>query len=100
MDIIYCKSLIKKYAILLPLLLIQYPLWFGKTGWFDVWSKEKTLEVLQDDLASDKKKLLELKAEVRDFRDGYQSIEEKARYEMGMIKPNERFIQFVVPQKY
>ena len=54
---------------------------------------------MEIDLNDDKKKLLEIKAEVRDFRDGYNSIEEKARYEMGMIKPKEKFLQLVVPNE-
>ena len=35
---------------------------------------------------------------MRDFQDGYNSIEEIARYKMGMIKPNERFLQLIVTQ--
>ncbi|OUT97433.1 MAG: hypothetical protein CBC01_06215 [Betaproteobacteria bacterium TMED41] len=91
--------LIKKYLVFVPLLLIQYPLWIGETGWLDVWEKEKNLHSMEIDLNDDKKKLLEIKAEVRDFRDGYNSIEEKARYEMGMIKPKEKFLQLVVPNE-
>ena len=32
--------LLKKYLVFVPLLLIQFPLWFGETGWLDVWEKE------------------------------------------------------------
>ena len=88
---------VKTKIILLPLILIQYPLWIGETGWVDVWNKEKNLKTLEITLKNDKKKLLEIEAEVRDFREGYNSIEEKARYEMGMIKPNEMFLQIVKP---
>ena len=90
--------LLKKYLVFVPLLLIQFPLWFGETGWLDVWDKEKNLQILQSDLNNDEKKLLEIRAKVRDFKDGYNSIEEIARYKMGMIKPNERFLQIIVTQ--
>jgi cell division protein FtsB len=74
-------------------------LWIGETGWLDVWKKEKNLHILKTNLTNDQKKLLEIRAKVKDFRDGYSSIEEKARYEMGMIKPNERFLQLIVPKE-
>ena len=90
--------LLKKYLVFVPLLLIQFPLWFGETGWLDVWDKEKNLQILQANLNNDEKKLLEIRAKVRDFKDGYNSIEEIARYKMGMIKPNERFLQIIVTQ--
>jgi len=34
---------------------------------------------------------------VRDLKSGYEAIEERARYELGYIKPDEVFVQ--VPQK-
>ena len=88
----------KKYLVLLPLFLIQFPLWLGDTGWLNVWDKEKNLQILQTNLNNDKKKLLEVRAKVRDFKDGYNSIEEIARYKLGMIKPNERFLQLIITE--
>ena len=32
-------------------------------------------------------------SEIQDLKDGLSTVEEKARYEMGMVKPNELFIQ-------
>ena len=94
----FLLSFFKKYLVFVPLLLIQLPLWIGDTGWLDVWDKEKNLQILQTNLNNDEKKLLEIRAKVRDFQDGYNSIEEIARYKMGMIKPNERFLQLIVTQ--
>ena len=92
----FLSLLFKKYLVFIPLLLIQFPLWFGETGWLDVWDKEKNLQILQTNLSNDEKKLMEIRAKVRDFKDGYNSIEEIARYKMGMIKPNEKFLQLIV----
>ena len=34
-----------------------------------------------------------LESEVNDLKDGLSTVEEKARYELGMVKPNEIYIQ-------
>lgn len=79
------------------LLLIQFPLWLGKGGWLRVWD-------LDGQVAAARKKNDELKArnaklnsEVRDLRDGTGAVEERARYELGMIKDGEIFIQILEP---
>ena len=36
---------------------------------------------------------LELEAEVRDLKEGLEMVEEKARYELGMVKPDEMLVQ-------
>ena len=35
-----------------------------------------------------------LAVEVRDLQEGLDMVEEKARSELGMVKPNEIFVQF------
>jgi cell division protein FtsB len=35
-----------------------------------------------------------LAAEVRDLKEGLEMVEEKARGELGMVKPNEIFVQY------
>ena len=35
----------------------------------------------------------QLEAEVRDLKEGLEMVEEKARNELGMVKPNEIFVQ-------
>ena len=36
-----------------------------------------------------------LESEVRDLKDGTGAVEERARYELGMVKQNEIFVQIV-----
>ncbi|MGN1057426.1 MAG: septum formation initiator family protein [Comamonas sp.] len=36
-----------------------------------------------------------LASEVKDLREGKDMIQEKARYELGMVKPNEIFVQIM-----
>jgi cell division protein FtsB len=81
-------------ALAALLLLIQYPLWLGKRG---SWLRVSELET---QVAASRKKTEELKArnakldsEVRDLKDGTGAVEERARYELGMIKQNEIFVQ-------
>ena len=79
------------------LVLIQYPLWLGKGGWLRVWELDR-LVVKQESantvLAS---RNSTLEAEVRDLQEGRQAVEERARYELGMVKKNEVFIQISEP---
>jgi cell division protein FtsB len=35
---------------------------------------------------------------VRDLKEGLEMVEEKARYELGMIKPNEIYVQVSTPR--
>lgn len=79
------------------LLLIQYPLWLGKGGWLRVWDLDQQVTAAKkksDELAARNAKL---NSEVRDLKEGTGAIEERARYELGMIKDNEIFIQVLEP---
>ena len=40
-----------------------------------------------------------LAAEVKDLREGAGAVEERARYELGMLKPGEVFVQIVEPSQ-
>ncbi|MDE2598103.1 MAG: cell division protein FtsB [Rhodocyclaceae bacterium] len=84
--------------ILLGLIaVLQYPLWLGKGGWLRVWSMDQQLEAQQEVNQKLELRNAGLDAEVRDLKNGYDAIEERARYELGLIKPGEVFVQ--VPQK-
>ena len=77
------------------IVLIQYPLWLGKGGWLRAWEMERQLEAQRAT-----NRLLEarngaLAAEVRDLKQGIEAIEERARYELGMVREDEIFFQIV-----
>ena len=80
------------------IVLIQYPLWLGKGGWLKVWNYERQLESQKD--ANQKLQLRNdtVDAEVRDLRSGMEAVEERARFEMGLIKPDEVYFQVVETQ--
>ena len=77
--------------------LLQYPLWLGKGGWYLVWDMDRQLKAQQDVNQKLEERNAGLDAEVRDLKSGYGAIEERARFELGLIKDGELFVQ--VPQK-
>lgn len=85
-------------TLLVLIVAIQYPLWFGKGSWMRVWQLDGQLE---EQRAQNEKRVIRnaaLNAEVLDLKTGFDAIEERARTELGMIKPNEIFFQVLEPQ--
>jgi cell division protein FtsB len=76
--------------------LLQYPLWLGKGGWLRVWDYDRQLQAQREVNQKLEQRNAALDADVRDLKSGYEAIEERARYELGMIKEGEIFVQ--VPQ--
>ena len=88
-------------AILASLIvLIQYPLWLGKGGWLRAWDTDRKVAAQR---ASNERLVQRndaLAADVRDLKQGFDAIEERARYELGMIRGDEVFFQVVeTPRK-
>jgi cell division protein FtsB len=80
------------------ILLIQYPLWLGKGGWLRAWDMDRQLEAQRAKSRGLETRNAALAAEVRDLKQGTEAIEERARYELGMIRGDEVFFQ-IVPGK-
>ncbi|MCX7893386.1 MAG: cell division protein FtsB [Burkholderiales bacterium] len=79
------------------LVAIQYPLWLGKGGWLRVWEVDRQLAAQRAKNAALAARNAALDAEVRDLKEGLEAIEERARYELGMIRDDEIFFQIVRP---
>ncbi len=79
------------------LILLQFKLWLGEGGVRDV----ARLEARVEDQRQQNEDLLqhnaELQAEVEDLRERLEAVEERARYELGLVKPDEEFYQVVPP---
>ena len=73
--------------------LIQYPLWAGKGSWFRVWEIDQQIRAQKEVNGRLQTRNAALDAEVRDLKQGYDAIEERARNELGMIKHDEIFFQ-------
>jgi cell division protein FtsB len=74
------------------LVLIQYPLWLGKGGWLRVWDLDRQVAAHQAANARMSERNIALEGEVKDLRQGLQAIEERARYELGMVRADEIFV--------
>jgi len=81
-------------AILIALLVLFHAqLWIGRGS---VPSVREMQQRLDEQLAKNAQAQVsndQLAAEVRDLREGLEMVEEKARVELGMVKPNEIFVQ-------
>jgi cell division protein FtsB len=73
--------------------LFQYRLWLGDASLAQIRESRQRLEVLSKTAQEKKERNDSLYAEVLDLRKGTETIEERARYELGMIKENETFFQ-------
>ncbi len=82
-----------KLALIVLILLLQYPLWFGKGGWLKVWDLNRQVEEQKLSNQQVQTRNAVLDAEVRDLKQGTAAIEERARSELGMVKRNEIFFQ-------
>ena len=82
-------------AILVALIvLIQYPLWLGKGGWLRASQLDAELQAQAQKNLKLEARNAALAAEVRDLKQGTEAIEERARYELGLTRPDEVFYQY------
>jgi cell division protein FtsB len=75
--------------------LLQYPLWLGKGSWLRVWEVNQQVITQHETNQQLKIRNAALDAEVRDLKQGHDAIEERARSELGMIKQDEIFFQYL-----
>ena len=78
------------------IVLLQYPLWLGKGSWLKVWEVDQQVGAQHETNQKLKTRNAALDEEVRDLKQGYEAIEERARSELGMIKEGEVF--FHIPE--
>ncbi len=79
------------------LLAIQFPLWLGRGGWMQVREMERQLASQNRTNAELEARNERLAAEVKDLKEGAGAVEERARFELGMLKEGEVFVQIVEP---
>ena len=72
---------------------LQYPMWLGKGGWLQVRELERQLDAQRQSNGVLKARNERLDADVRDLKNGYEAIEERARSELGMVRQDEVFFQ-------
>jgi cell division protein FtsB len=80
-------------ALLIALLLIVHAqLWFGRGSIGSVAGLQQKLDAQKAANAQAQQANERLANEVRDLKEGLEMVEEKARAELGMVKPNEIFV--------
>jgi cell division protein FtsB len=80
--------------LIVSLVSLQLPLWFGDGGWLEVWRIERQVQNLASELVHKEHRIAELQAELKDLRHGFVTAEERARFELGLLKPGETFLQY------
>lgn len=79
------------------ILLLQYPLWMGKGSWLRVWELERDIVAQQTANQALEMRNTQLAAEAQDLHAGYDALEERARYELGMVRSDEVFFHVMEP---
>ena|ERR1700686_1491139 len=85
-------------ALFAALLLLQYRLWLSNDGVAEVLRLQSAVATRQAENARVSERNRRLAAEVRDLKQGYTALEERARGDLGMIAGNESFYQVVPPR--
>jgi cell division protein FtsB len=81
-------------VILIALLLLFHgQLWLGRGSIPNVNELQQKLDAQRAANLLARQTNERLAAEVRDLQEGLEMVEEKARLELGMVKPNEIFVQ-------
>ena len=81
--------------VILALLLgmLQYQIWTGRGSVGQVAELQEKLVTLRAQNQQTEADIARLRSEIQDLQEGLSIVEEKARYEMGLVKPNEIFVQ-------
>jgi len=81
-------------ALLIALLLaLHAQLWFGRGSVPAVSQMQQDLVALELANEQARQRNEQLASEVRDLQEGLDMVEELARHDLGMVKPNEIFVQ-------
>ena len=81
--------------MLLLIVGLQFRLWVGEGSFAEARMLEQNIAQQQAANALLLERNARLDAEVQDLKRGYEAIEERARMELGMIKPDETFFLVV-----
>ena len=91
--------ILRAIVLLLVVLLgwLQYRLWFGDGGQREVVALQEDVAGQEAENARLQQRNAALAAEVQDLKSGEAAVEERARSELGMIRPGETFYRVVDP---
>ncbi|MGQ0287419.1 cell division protein FtsB [Pasteurellaceae bacterium 22721_9_1] len=81
------------------LCLFQYDFWFHKNGYLDYIQTREEIEVHKAENLKLSQRNQVIAAEIKDLKYGINAIQERARQQYEMIKPNETFYRIVKEHK-
>lgn len=87
------RSRVVPIVLAVLLLILQWQLWTGRGSVREVSKLENQLSVQREENARAAAANERLASEVNDLKEGLEMVEERARQELGMVKPNEVFVQ-------
>lgn len=82
-------------VLIVLLALLQYRLWFGKNSISDYRHMQQQITQMTEQNARLTQRNLLLRADIDDLKSGEESLEERARNELGLIKQGETFFRIV-----
>ena len=92
------RPLFLLFALLALLLaFLQYKLWLGSGGQREGAALRAQVARQEAENLKLQQRNEALKAEVEDLKSGEAAVEERARSELGMVKPNEIYVQVTKP---
>ncbi len=80
-------------ALITLLVVVHAQLWIGRGSIPDVQALGEAVEAQKAKNTQAQQLNTQLSEEVRDLQEGMEIVEEKARYELGMVRPNEILVQ-------
>jgi cell division protein FtsB len=81
--------------LIAALALLQYRLWIAEDGYREVWQLKAAVASQEGENEGLRQRNGQLKAEVKDLKQGLTALEERARHDLGMIGSGETFYQVV-----
>ncbi len=86
-----------RYGLLLLILVLGYDLILGKGGLLRLKDLDRQMEVQKNTNLTLEQRNAALSAEVKDLRSGSGALEERARVDLGMVRPGETWYRYVAP---
>ena len=83
------------WLLVVLFVLLQYKLWMGDGSLAEVWDLYRQTELQKQENQRLQERNQALEAEVEDLKQGLDSIEERAREELGMIRDDETFYHII-----
>ena len=74
---------------------LSYTLAVGKGGLLDIWNMKRDISAQQEQNERLKQRNRELAGEIINLQKGTEAIEERARSDLGLIRPDEVFVQII-----